>query len=444
MSNNDESSFVKFIAEKYEKIANPDIDDDVRNRYFKEFEQLNTTTSSIYDLGDLEVLIILKDGTNLTSWMDVEDKNDILYVSEDLSKKRYLYSRYENLESLKAMVVKGVTDKVFTMEFMFLYCSSLEYVFGMDTWDISNLKDMTAMFMGCASLRDISFLESLDISNVKTMKSVFQSCISLKDLSPLKYWDVSNAEDMQAIFAMCISLDSLEGLESWDVSNVKRMESMFHQCMSLKDISMLGMWKADSIENMFEMFRDCTGLKSADTLLDWDINGNVNVRDMFKYSGVLQKPDWYLDSINEIEEYITSIDDEDVLIDIAYNHSDLDTRKVAIEHISDENVLKGLIVKNTEPAILEAAIKNDNLDDDDFLMFQIEDAKCLHEGMNFILFSLNEDYNLARIAMGNYPLHYCLIAVNIISEKSVLEDIAVGGDNETIRNLALNRLENLE
>ena len=95
MSHNDESSFVKFIAEKYEKIANPDIDDDVRNRYFKEFEQLNTTTSSIYDLGDLEVLIILKDGTNLTSWMDVEDKNDVLYVSEDLSKKRYLYSRYE-------------------------------------------------------------------------------------------------------------------------------------------------------------------------------------------------------------------------------------------------------------------------------------------------------------------------------------------------------------
>lgn len=444
MSHNDESAFVKFIAEKYEKIANPDIDGDVRDRYFRQFEQLNTTTSSIYDLGDLEVLIILKDGTNLTSWTDVEDKNDVLYVSEDLSNQYYLKYKYEQFESLRAMVLKGLTDRVSSLNFMFLYCNSLEYVFGLDSWDTSNLNDMTAMFMGCTSLRDISFLQCLDVSNVKTMKSVFQSCISLNDISPLKYWDVSNADDMHAIFAMCISLESLEGLESWDVGNVGNMESMFHQCIALNDISRLGKWKADSIENMFEMFRDCNSLENADALSDWDIKDNVNVRDMFKYSGVSQNPDWYSNSANRLEEHIRSIDDEDVLIDIAYNHHDLDTRKVAIGYVRDENVLKDLIENNTEPAILEAAIKNEHLDDDDFLMAQIEGADSLHEGMNFVLFSLNDDRNLAKIAEGNYPLYYRLTAVNLICEQSVLADIAASEDSETVRNFASRRLENLE
>ena len=48
----------------------------------KEFEKLNTTTKSIYDLGNLKVLIILKDGTNLTSWDDVKYKSDIYMLAK--------------------------------------------------------------------------------------------------------------------------------------------------------------------------------------------------------------------------------------------------------------------------------------------------------------------------------------------------------------------------
>ena len=38
------------------------------NRDLIEFEELNHTTSSIYNLDNFNVLLILKDGTNLTSW----------------------------------------------------------------------------------------------------------------------------------------------------------------------------------------------------------------------------------------------------------------------------------------------------------------------------------------------------------------------------------------
>ena len=50
--------------------------------YLNDFEHLNTTTQSIYELGDFNVLIILTDGTNLTNWDDVENPEDIAYISE--------------------------------------------------------------------------------------------------------------------------------------------------------------------------------------------------------------------------------------------------------------------------------------------------------------------------------------------------------------------------
>ena len=50
----------------------------------REFEMLNTTTQSIYELNEFNVLIILKDGSNLTSWDFVDNMDDVIYVTEDL------------------------------------------------------------------------------------------------------------------------------------------------------------------------------------------------------------------------------------------------------------------------------------------------------------------------------------------------------------------------
>ena len=38
------------------------------SKHLEKFEEKNTTTDSIYDLEDNDVLVILNDGTNLTNW----------------------------------------------------------------------------------------------------------------------------------------------------------------------------------------------------------------------------------------------------------------------------------------------------------------------------------------------------------------------------------------
>ena len=62
--------------------------------YLKEFEQMNETTESVFDLGEHELLIVLNDGTNLTSWDDVDDLNDVLYISEDFFFLINIYSMW--------------------------------------------------------------------------------------------------------------------------------------------------------------------------------------------------------------------------------------------------------------------------------------------------------------------------------------------------------------
>ncbi len=112
------------------------------SKYLKEFEELNTTTDSIYDLGDYEVLIILKDGTNLTNWDDMDKKNDVKYISEDLSKCTDLYEKYKGFRSVKSIVARNVTSEVRDLDGMFHGCYALVDIVGMDSWDTSNVTYM--------------------------------------------------------------------------------------------------------------------------------------------------------------------------------------------------------------------------------------------------------------------------------------------------------------
>ena len=223
----------------------------------KEFEKLNTTTDSIYDLGDLDVLIVLKDGTNLISWEDVEDNNDIIYLSEDLSDCTDLSDKYSGLKSLKAIVPYGVTDKVTNMYRMFQGCKSLVDISYLSNWGTSKVTDMAAMFEGCQSLVDISPLKDWDTSNVTDMSAIFNNCISLYDISPLKDWDTSKVTDMSAVFYHCISLYNIAPVSNWDVSSVEAMNAMFRVCLSLTDASPLDNWNIGENVEGWGMLSQC-------------------------------------------------------------------------------------------------------------------------------------------------------------------------------------------
>ena len=253
------------------------------SKYLKEFEELNTTTDSIYDLGEDKVLIIATDGKKFTNWKDIHnrgflisqtpkslviphydgryDREDIMYLSEDLSNSNDIADKYINLTFTKAIILTNLTDKINSLDDMFYGCSSLVDLAGLDSWDMSNVESMYRMFYNCSSLENVSFLKDLDVSNVKTMAHMFHDCSSLTDISGLNDWNVSNVEYMTLMFVGCSSLEDVSPLKDWDVSNVKSLNHMFGGCSSLVDLSPLDNWDVSNVENIGEMFYNCPNIE---------------------------------------------------------------------------------------------------------------------------------------------------------------------------------------
>lgn len=254
-------------------------------KYLEDFEKLNATTESIYHLGEFNVLIVLNDGTNLTDWNEVDERLDVLFVSEDLSNMISLKERYADLNNLKAAVLSNITDKVTSMEAMFKNCFRLADVISINC-DTSNVVKMNELFLECNNLSDISFLRNWDVSGVEDMSSMFDVCFSLGDISPLEEWNVSSLKNASAMFNDCHTLEDIAAFKNWDVSGLLNIKSMFGACNYLKDLSCLSNWDVSNVCNMESLFEGCDYLDDISPLADWDV-GNVKKMDcIFKDTNV--------------------------------------------------------------------------------------------------------------------------------------------------------------
>lgn len=289
--------------------------------YLKEFEELNETTESVFNPGETGLLIIMKDGTNLTDWDDVDDHDDVLYVSEDLS------------------MVNGSSD--------YRYCDNAEIMILQNYKNPAQLGKLSIMdaFNNISSLKAL-YLINWDTSGETSMMNMFLKCYSLEYIYGLQSWDTSNVENFWGTFSNCCSLKTLDGLENWDLSSAVKMESMFESCFMLEDISPLSNWDMSNTENIFEIFRDCYSLEDA-SCLNWKFENLKNGDDLFIHCPNLKKlPKWYdREFIYRfgIRKEVENMDDKtiyDKVCNDEFNEQDL---FVAISYIEDEGILKKLV-----------------------------------------------------------------------------------------------------
>jgi surface protein len=221
------------------------------NDDLEKFEALNTTCESIYELGDVKVLIILKDGENLTDYLEIENPEDVAYISEDLSERtdleRYyylgqifervygenspLFVRYTDnpFKNIRAMVVQNVSNSVCSLNDMFKGLRNLRTISGLDTWDVANINTMDSLFMECWNLKTISGLDSWDVGSVYDMTWAFNECISLKTISDLGNWNVGNVKSMRGMFKYCKGIDDISPIESWNINPDCDTKNMFYE-----------------------------------------------------------------------------------------------------------------------------------------------------------------------------------------------------------------------
>ena len=120
-------------------------------------------------------------------------------------------------------------------------CYYLERIEGLNTWNTSQVTDMTNFFNGCGALTEID-VSSFDTSNVTNMEAMFRNFglevpnSKLKRIKGIENFDMSKVTNMKIMFQGNGLLKSLD-LSGWNASKVTNMNSTFANCGELEFIN---------------------------------------------------------------------------------------------------------------------------------------------------------------------------------------------------------------
>ncbi|EOF7244712.1 BspA family leucine-rich repeat surface protein [Campylobacter jejuni] len=95
-------------------------------------------------------------------------------------------------------------------------------------------------------------LGDIDTSKITDMSYLFANS-DRTDFSGIETWNTSNVEDMSHMFEGCKTFN--QDLSSWDVRNVEDMSFMFYGCKNFnQDISG---WNINKVWDTTDMFENC-------------------------------------------------------------------------------------------------------------------------------------------------------------------------------------------
>lgn len=108
-----------------------------------------------------------------------------------------------------------------SLSYMFRGCTSLVGTSAFNSWDVSNIVNLSYMFNAASNFN--ADITGWSTSNVTTMRSMFYGAASFnQDISG---WDVSNVTDMGVMFRDASAFD--QNLGSWDLSSLTDAVQMF-------------------------------------------------------------------------------------------------------------------------------------------------------------------------------------------------------------------------
>ena len=230
---------------------------------------------------------------------------------------------FTNMPNLKEVNVTGlVTDKVENVSRMFYNDSALTTIVGLDTWDTSNVTDMSYIFASFTNpttdnhkpqgLEYTGSLKALDLSGWKTSNVTNMACMftgqnHLETLKGLSNWNTSKVTNMAQMFHGLSKLQdgSLGDLSKWDTSNVTDMTYMFAVMSLQTDLSFVNGWKTGMVTDMSYMFAKDEKLQKLD-LSNWDVS-SVGLKETEQnYSfGAMFSGDTALTSVGDISHWRT-------------------------------------------------------------------------------------------------------------------------------------------
>ena len=269
-------------------------------------EGLTPIDGKTWDITDLTFTGEISSATSYTAttpWFEDREKvTRVVFVNEIVPKSiTALFMGCTNLTEIEGIENLN-TSNVSNMACMFWYCSKLTSL-DVSNFDTSNVTNMFTMFGLCNSLTSLN-VSDFDTSNVTNMANMFYECNNLESLD-VSNFDTSNVTTMQSMFYDCNSLTSLD-VSNFKTSNVTSMAFMFtgyNNAMSLEEIKGLENFDTSKVTNMMAMFQKCIQLESLD-LSSFDTSNVICMAVMFSSGG--DDYEMSLKEIKGLEKFNTS------------------------------------------------------------------------------------------------------------------------------------------
>jgi surface protein len=160
---------------------------------------------------------------------------------------------------------------------------ALENYGDINTWNTSQVTDMSTLFNGRTTFNDD--ISKWNTSNVTTMQGMFTSCgmfnINIDthtveyNLQTYQAWDTSKVTNMEGMFTACDMFN--QNLNNWTTTAVTNMRQMFDGCDEFN--GNISLWDTSSVTNMEKMFQWCVKFNSDISL--WKTLNVANMNDMF-------------------------------------------------------------------------------------------------------------------------------------------------------------------
>ncbi len=191
---------------------------------------------------------------------DSSDSKSALYTPQYAGYFLSGDSSYTNLKgSLTSIDVSNLrASNSVDLNRMFAYNYNLKTISGLSTLNPIKNKSLQNFFTGAQ-------IETVDVTNLCTSSntdcwSLFVNCSKLKTITGLETFDTSNVVSMQTMFNGCTNLTSVD-LSSFDTSKVTSMYQMFQNCTALTTIYASNSFVTSAVTKSDNMFLSCTNLK---------------------------------------------------------------------------------------------------------------------------------------------------------------------------------------
>ncbi|QVK09725.1 BspA family leucine-rich repeat surface protein [Mycoplasma mycoides subsp. capri] len=282
---------VEELYEKYKQVAKQYFESNQNKQQTEEVEEIPDRKEAIYNADKTECLEI--GWFSSMNQIVIEKFPETVHkVPETLPKhitslgnafNRNINTKIDGIESWDTSNIKDMT-------FMFSYAKKFNQ--SIDNWNTSNVINMSRMFLGAESFnQDIS---NWDVSNVENMNGMFYEAKSFNQ--PLNNWNTNNVNLMSGMFAGAEKFN--QDISDWNVSNVENMNGMFKNTMKFNQP--LNNWDVSNVTDMSYMFAFSTFNQD---LSNWDTSNVEDMSKMFLVSDFNQNiSNWNTSNVTDMEQ----------------------------------------------------------------------------------------------------------------------------------------------